>query len=96
MVQHQAFPYLQAWLGLREVAVLEPKPGVEPSLASLAAVKQRLAAEPAVTLCYRPRRALPGRRPVSAAPVDRARGLGRRGATRRQTHAPPRTPAPPL
>lgn len=47
VVQHRAFPYLQNWLGLREVAVLEPKPGVEPSLASLAAVKARLAATPA-------------------------------------------------
>lgn len=47
VVQHKAFPYLQNWLGLKEVAVLEPKPGVEPSLASLAAVKTRLAANPA-------------------------------------------------
>ena len=59
VVQHKAFPYLQAWLGLREVAVLEPKPGVEPSLASLAAVKQRLAAQPAklvIRAAYQPAR----------------------------------------
>ncbi len=59
VVQHQAFPYLQNWLGLKEVAVLEPKPGVEPSLASLAAVKQRLAAEPAklvIRAAYQPAR----------------------------------------
>ena len=29
--QHKAFVYLYDWLGLKEVAVLEPKPGVEPS-----------------------------------------------------------------
>jgi len=59
VVQHKAFPYLQSWLGLKEVAVLEPKPGVEPSLASLAAVKQRLAAEPAkmvIRAAYQPAR----------------------------------------
>ena len=29
--QHKAFVYLYDWLGLKEVAVLEPKPGVEPT-----------------------------------------------------------------
>jgi zinc/manganese transport system substrate-binding protein len=41
---HRAFPYLSRWLGLRGVAVLEPKPGVEPTvphLTSLAAILQR-------------------------------------------------------
>jgi zinc/manganese transport system substrate-binding protein len=33
--QHKAFVYLYDWLGLKEVAVLEPKPGVEPSAAYL-------------------------------------------------------------
>jgi zinc/manganese transport system substrate-binding protein len=47
VVQHKGFPYLEAWLGLKEVAVLEPKPGVEPSLSSLAAVKSQLANTPA-------------------------------------------------
>jgi zinc/manganese transport system substrate-binding protein len=28
--QHKAWPYLYDWLGMREVAALEPKPGVEP------------------------------------------------------------------
>ena len=27
----QGFPYLERWLGMREVATLEPKPGVEPN-----------------------------------------------------------------
>ena len=37
--QHKAWAYLYDWLGLREVAALEPKPGVEPSLAHLAQVR---------------------------------------------------------
>lgn len=47
LVQHKAFPYLQQWLGLREVAALEPLPGVEPSVASLSGVLQRLRSTPA-------------------------------------------------
>ena len=33
--QHQAFVYLYDWLGMKEVAVLEPKPGVEPTASHL-------------------------------------------------------------
>ncbi len=47
VVQHKAFPYLSAWLGLKEVAALEPKPGVEPGSAHLAAVLARLKTTPA-------------------------------------------------
>ena len=39
--QHKAWAYLYDWLGLREVAALEPKPGVEPSLAHLALVRDQ-------------------------------------------------------
>lgn len=46
-VQHQAFPYLESWLGLKQVAVLEPKPGVEPSLGHLAEVAAHLKTTPA-------------------------------------------------
>jgi len=42
--QHKAWAYLYDWLGLREVATLEPKPGVEPSLAHLARVREQAAA----------------------------------------------------
>lgn len=38
IVQHKAFAYLENWLDLREVAALEPKPGVEPTSAHLAEV----------------------------------------------------------
>ncbi|OYW40805.1 MAG: zinc ABC transporter substrate-binding protein [Hydrogenophilales bacterium 12-61-10] len=46
-VQHKSFSYLIGWLGLREVATLEPKPGVEPSLGYLAEVAARLKTSPA-------------------------------------------------
>lgn len=45
-VQHKAFPYLEDWLGLKEVAVLEPKPGIEPSLATLGKLLGQSAANP--------------------------------------------------
>jgi zinc/manganese transport system substrate-binding protein len=47
VVQHKAFPYLQQWLGLVEVATLEPKPGVEPSSGYLAEVLGKLQRQPA-------------------------------------------------
>jgi zinc/manganese transport system substrate-binding protein len=45
--QHKAFVYLYDWLGLKEVAVLEPKPGVEPTVAHLQSVQAALKATPA-------------------------------------------------
>lgn len=47
VVQHKAFPYLEQWLGLVQVAALEPKPGVEPTSAHLSAVLAGLQARPA-------------------------------------------------
>ena len=47
VVQHKAFPYMENWLGLKQVAVLEPKPGVEPSVGHLAEVAARLKTTPA-------------------------------------------------
>ncbi len=47
VVQHDGFPYLVQWLGLSQVAVLEPKPGLEPSSSYLSQVLQRLAQQPA-------------------------------------------------
>ena len=38
VVQHKAFTYLIAWLGINEIAALEPKPGVEPTSAYLTEV----------------------------------------------------------
>lgn len=45
-VQHKAFPYLEDWLGLKQVAALEPKPGVEPSVAYLGRLLTEVAANP--------------------------------------------------
>lgn len=44
---HKGWVYLYQWLGLREVAVLEPRPGVPPSSAHLANVLASLRAQPA-------------------------------------------------
>ena len=44
--QHKAFVYLYDWLGLKEVAVLEPKPGVEPTVSHLQQVLSALKATP--------------------------------------------------
>jgi zinc/manganese transport system substrate-binding protein len=47
LVQHKAFTYLEVWLGLKEIAALEPKPGVEPTTAHLAEVLELLQRQPA-------------------------------------------------
>jgi len=47
LVQHRAYPYLLNWLGLKQVAELEAKPGMEPSAAHLAQVLSQLQAKPA-------------------------------------------------
>jgi zinc/manganese transport system substrate-binding protein len=47
VVQHKAFTYLEEWLGLKEIAALEPKPGVEPTTAHLSEVVTLLQAQPA-------------------------------------------------
>lgn len=47
VVQHKGFPYLQDWLGLKQVATLEPKPGAEPSSGHLAEVLAGLQYQPA-------------------------------------------------
>jgi zinc/manganese transport system substrate-binding protein len=45
-VQHRSWPYLEAWLGLRRVVALEPKPGVPPSSGYLAQVLEVLKKTP--------------------------------------------------
>lgn len=50
--QHKAFVYLYDWLGLKEVAVLEPKPGVEPTASHLKEVLTALKATPAHMVLY--------------------------------------------
>ena len=50
--QHKAFVYLYDWLGLKEVAVLEPKPGVEPTASHLQQVLASLKNTPARMTLY--------------------------------------------
>ncbi len=50
--QHKAFVYLYDWLGLKEVTVLEPKPGVEPSASHLQSVLAILKTTPARMVLY--------------------------------------------
>ncbi|VVC85187.1 zinc ABC transporter substrate-binding protein [Sideroxydans sp. CL21] len=47
VVHHKGFPYLNDWLGLVEVAELEPKPGMEPSASYLEKVLNELQQHPA-------------------------------------------------
>jgi zinc/manganese transport system substrate-binding protein len=47
IAHHKGFPYLNDWLGLKEVAELEPKPGMEPSAAYLGQVLSELQQHPA-------------------------------------------------
>lgn len=50
--QHKAFVYLYDWLGMKEVAVLEPKPGVEPTASHLQEVLSTLKSSPARMVIY--------------------------------------------
>ena len=50
--QHKGFVYLYDWLGVKEVAVLEPKPGVEPTASHLQGVLSTLKGTPARMVIY--------------------------------------------
>jgi zinc/manganese transport system substrate-binding protein len=47
VVYHKNMSYLNAWLGLREVGSLEPKPGVPPTTGHMTELLARLANDPA-------------------------------------------------
>ena len=47
VVHHRSWVYLEAWLGLKEIAALEPKPGSPPTAAHLAKLVSLLGVEPA-------------------------------------------------
>jgi zinc/manganese transport system substrate-binding protein len=47
IVHHKGFPYINDWLGLVEIAELEPKPGMEPSASYLGKVLNDLHQHPA-------------------------------------------------
>src|SRR5437660_5043536 len=46
LVQHKGFPYLLDWLGMKEVAALEPKPSIEPTTSHLAEVLATVQKQP--------------------------------------------------
>jgi len=50
--QHEAFVYLYDWLGMKQVAVLEPKPGVEPTASHLQEVLAALKGTPVRMVVY--------------------------------------------
>ena len=50
--QHKGFVYMYDWLGMKEVAVLEPKPGVEPTVSHLQGVLAALKSQPARIVVY--------------------------------------------
>ena len=57
---HRSFSYLYDWLGLKEVGTLEPKPGVDPSVAWLGELAGRVAASgprAVIRATYNPARA---------------------------------------
>src|SRR5258705_7499464 len=54
VVQHKAFTYLVDWLGMKEIAALEPKPGLEPTTAHLASVLETLHRSPAKMVARAP------------------------------------------
>lgn len=47
VVHHRSWVYLENWLGLEEVAALEPKPGLPPTASHLAGLLKLLEREPA-------------------------------------------------
>lgn len=54
VLHHKSWVYLDDWLGLVEVAALEPKPGVPPSAAHLEELLLRLKAAPAALIIRTP------------------------------------------
>ena len=52
VAHHKSWVYLDDWLGLREVAVLEPKPGIPPSSTHLAEVLDQLQRTPAKAVIH--------------------------------------------
>lgn len=54
VVHHRSWIYLQNWLGLREVAALEPKPGVPPTSTHLAKVVTLMEIQPAKVIIRSP------------------------------------------
>ena len=54
VVHHKAFSYLNNWLGLNQVASLEPKPGIPPSILHLEGLLQQLSSDAADVIIRTP------------------------------------------
>lgn len=52
VVHHNSWVYMEDWLGLKQVATLEPKPGVPPSGSHLSKLLQQLKQTPASLIIY--------------------------------------------
>ncbi len=52
VVHHNNWLYMNAWLGLQQVATLEPKPGIPPTTDHLAALLHKLKQQPADVILY--------------------------------------------
>lgn len=52
VVYHSGWDYLFEWLGIDNVAALEPKPGLPPSAGHLAGLKARMQQDPADVIIY--------------------------------------------
>lgn len=52
VLHHKNWTYLQHWLGLNQVAVLEPKPGIPPTSSHLSSLVSGLKANPAQVIVY--------------------------------------------
>jgi zinc/manganese transport system substrate-binding protein len=49
---HKAFSYFINWTGMREIATLEPKPGIPPTPSHLAELLDQMKAQPAKVIVY--------------------------------------------
>jgi zinc/manganese transport system substrate-binding protein len=54
VVYHRDFSYFIGWMGMREAGSLEPKPGVPPTPAHLAALVEQMKRAPAKVIIYSP------------------------------------------
>jgi zinc/manganese transport system substrate-binding protein len=52
IVHHESWVYMNEWLGLKEVATLEPKPGIPPTTEHLSDLLQKMQHDPADAIIY--------------------------------------------
>lgn len=52
VVHHESWVYMNDWLGLKEVATLEPKPGIPPTADHLSELLRKMKQKPAAAIIY--------------------------------------------